>query len=137
MLVDKHYYLQKCVQEAWPRAKTAAMGADVKVGQFGQPQGGLWTREQAKAWLEAECAGAKARVEAKTRAGGGVGKDKGAGGNKGGRVDEPFGYVEAAGKTKDGLVPDTRRRQGKGRGRARHSQGFGYGQRSTGKATDG
>ena len=36
---------------AWPKAKKVAMG---KVGVFGQPQGGLWTRDQAKAWLEAE-----------------------------------------------------------------------------------
>ena len=50
--------------EAWPRAKTAAMGAEVNVGEFGRPQKGWWTREQAKAWLEAECAEAKARAKA-------------------------------------------------------------------------
>ena len=52
--------------EAWPRAKTVAMGAGVNVGEFGQLQGGLWIREQAKAWLEAECAEAKARAEAES-----------------------------------------------------------------------
>ena len=52
--------------EAWPRAKTVALGAEVNVGEFGQHQGASWTRYQAKAWLEAECAEAKARADAET-----------------------------------------------------------------------
>ena len=51
--------------QAWlEAAKTAAMGVGVNMGQFVQHQGGLWTRDQAEAWLEAEWAVAMARVEA-------------------------------------------------------------------------
>ena len=52
--------------EAWPRAKTEATRAEFNVGQFRQRQGGLWSQEQAKAWLEAEWAEAMARAKAET-----------------------------------------------------------------------
>ena len=51
---------------AWPRARTVAMGAEINVEQFGQPQGSSWTRDQAKAWLRAERAEAMARAKAET-----------------------------------------------------------------------
>ena len=52
--------------EAWPRAKTVAMGPEVNVGQLAQPWGGSWTRAQAKAWMEAELMEAKAQAEVET-----------------------------------------------------------------------
>ena len=51
--------------EAWPMAKKMAMG---KLGAFGQPQGALWIRDRANAWLYAEWTEAKARWETETEA---------------------------------------------------------------------
>ena len=47
--------------EVWPRAKS---GAKIIVREFGQHQGGLWTRVQENAWLEAELVEAIARARA-------------------------------------------------------------------------